>query len=88
MRKKILGMLALFGMSLCATGCNKTIIDVNLKFDKIHLYETSRCYEIKEWNDYDGEQIQVKLPNGTILLTSTQKCMLINGACPICESGE
>lgn len=85
MKRKILRLALLSGALLCLAGCNKTAFDLNLKFDKIHLYETSKCYDIKEWNDYEGEQIQVKLSDGTVLLTCTQKCLLIKGTCPICD---
>lgn len=85
MKKWTLKIGIIFSALLLLTGCNKNIVDLNLKFDKIHLYETPRCYDIKEWNDYDGEQIKVKLTDGTILLTSTQKAILVNGTCPICN---
>lgn len=67
------------------SSCNKTIVDINYIYNKIHLFESGKCYKIKEWKDYDGEQIQVKLEDGTILLTSTQKAMLVKGDCPICN---
>lgn len=67
------------------SGCNKTILDLNLAYDKVHLYETGKCYKIKEWKDYEGEQLQVKLEDDTIVLTSAQKAMLIKGNCPICD---
>ena len=67
------------------SGCNKTVFDTSYVFDKVHLYETGKCYKIKEWKDYEGEQLQVKLEDDTVVLTSAQKAMLIKGNCPICD---
>ena len=49
------------------------------------MYETGKCYKIKEWKDYEGAQPQVKLEDDTVVLTSAQKAMLIKGNCPICD---
>ena len=65
--------------------CNKTVFETNYVFDKVHLYETGKCYKIKEWKDYEGEQLQVKLEDDTVVLTSAQKAMLVNVNCPICD---
>ena len=67
------------------SSCNKTVFDTNYVFDKVHLYETGKCYKIKDWKDYEGEQLQVKLEDDTVVLTSAQKAMLIKGNCPICD---
>lgn len=88
MKKIFLKCFVLVGALTVLSGCNKTLIDINLRFDKIHMYQLNKCYDIKEWKDYDGEQIQVKLYDGTVILTSTQHCMLISGKCPICNDDE
>lgn len=50
------------GMSFALTGCNKQLIDLNLKFKRVHIFDTGECYEISSWTDYeDSDQIQVKL---------------------------
>lgn len=84
MKNFIVKLAVIIALLPVLSGCNRTVFDINYVFDKVHLYETGKCYKIKEWRDYDGEQIQVKLENGSIVLTSTQKAMLIKGDCPIC----
>lgn len=87
MKKKFALKLAMASVILMTlSGCNKTILDTNYAYDKVHLYEIGKCYNIKEWLDYEGEQIQVKLDDGTVLLTSAQKAMLVKGNCPICDN--
>lgn len=73
-------------VSLLLTGCNKQIVDLNYRFDKIHIYESNKCYEITSWKDYeDGEQVQVNLVGyGTILISSTD-CILVADSCPFCD---
>lgn len=81
--KKYLILLAVIIITI--TGCNKEVFDLSYNFSKVHLYETNRCYEIKSWRDYDGEQLQVKLVNyGTIIVSSTG-CLLVSDICPICN---
>lgn len=85
--KKFVARLTIAAVLLMTlSGCNRTIFDTNYVYDKVHLYETDKCYKIKEWRDYEGEQIQVKLDDGTVLLVSTQKAMLVKGNCPICDN--
>lgn len=87
MKKSILklAIASMLLLSLSGCSCNKTMFDTVYSYEKIHLYETNKCYLIKEWSDYSGEQIQVKLNDGTVWLTSTQHAMLIKGDCPICD---
>lgn len=85
MKKFVMKLTVATALLTSITSCNYTFIDTTFAYDKVHLFETGKCYKIKEWKDYDGEQIQVKLEDGSILLTSTQKAMLIKGNCPICD---
>ena len=63
------------------TGCgNKDIWDFNYTFDKAIIKMPDGNVlelEIKYWNDYDGEQIQVVDKNGIIYLVSSVNCVLI-----------
>ena len=79
--------LLLLGIaSIALSGCNKQMFDFDYKFDKVHIYSVSKCYEISSWTDYeDGDQIQVKLKDGSTLLFHSQSIILISGHCPICE---
>ena len=85
MKKFIVKLAVAAALLPSLSSCNKTVFDTNYVFDKVHLYETCKCYKIKEWKDYEGEQLQVKLEDDTIVLTSAQKAMLIKGNCPICD---
>ena len=85
MKKFIVKLAVAAALLPSLSGCNKTVFDTNYVFDKVHLYEAGKCYKIKEWKDYEGEQLQVKLEDDTVVLTSAQKAMLVKGNCPICD---
>lgn len=80
MKKTILflSMLTLIGL---LTGCgNQTFLDTTYTYDRaiIQLADgTIVDTKIKSWKDYDGEQIQVVAEDGTIYLTSSFRCDLI-----------
>lgn len=72
-------------MAFILSGCNKQLIDLNLKFKRVHIFDTGECYEITKWTDYeDSDQIQVKLKTGeTILLSAGVKFALVDkDVCP------
>lgn len=85
MKKKILLLILAIISITTLTSCNKQIFDLNYKFDKVHLHQEGKCYEIDKWNDYEGEQLQVILKDGTVLLVSNVNADLINGNCPYCD---
>jgi hypothetical protein len=62
-------------------GCgNYTMLDTTYTFDYaiIELPNGEIVEgEVEEWCDYEGEQLQVKMKNGDIYLTSTYHCTLI-----------
>ena len=82
--KKLLAILVvlIFALSLAAcssyNGCNKDIFDLtyNYKYAYIKVQDTWVKYEIKSWTDYEGEQLQVVLQNGTTILVSSINCIL------------
>ena len=66
---------------LCLTGCNKQMIDTTYKFDRaiINLQNgTSIEIEVQSWNDYEGDQLQIKAKDGTVYLVHSSNCTLIN----------
>lgn len=85
MKKSILKLAAMLMLLLPLSSCNKNIFGAGGSYEKVHLYETGKCYLIKEWTDYTGDMLQVKLINGTAILTSAQSAMLIKGDCPVCD---
>ena len=62
------------------TGCNYDFVDTNYSFNKAIIFnENIACIiEITSWGDYDGEQLQLTLNDGTVILTSSFDTKLIN----------
>ena len=62
------------------TGCNQQVVDVKLKFNKAIIFheDTATIVEVKHWNDYEGEQLQLITPDGLIIITSSYDTKLIN----------
>ena len=64
------------------TGCgNQDIIDTNYTYNKAIITiapDEAIEVKVKKWSDYEGEQIQIIAEDGTIYLTSTLNCTLIN----------
>ena len=80
--KKIFLTVALLLM-LCLTGCNYDLVDTTFTYDKaiIDLNNGNIVeVDVKQWKDYDGEQIQIVSKDGTIYLTSSFNCTLIKNA--------
>ncbi len=71
----IAAALILFGL----TGCNQQIIDLNYTYDKAicKIGNEIKEIEIKKWNDYDGEQLQIIDKEGNVYLVSSFNCTLI-----------
>jgi hypothetical protein len=60
---------------------NKDIFDTNYKYTKALItYGDGQVIEvnIKQWRDYDGEQIQIISTDGDVYLVSTFNAILIN----------
>ena len=76
----IIAIVVIF-ITSCLTGCNKQIIDLTYSYNYaiIQLPDgTIKEGKIASWSDYDGEQLQVKFKDGTVHLTSSYRCELIN----------
>lgn len=72
----LIGIVSLVGL----TGCNKQIIDTTYSFDKaiINLPNGEIIEgEVDSWNDYEGDQIQVKI-DGKSYLIHSEDIVLIN----------
>lgn len=84
--KKIFLVIVIILTLLIPTGCgNKQIFDFNYEFNKayIKIGEEWVDLEIKSWKDYeDGEQLQIILHDGTVLLTNSFNCILYTGTLP------
>lgn len=92
MKRKILKfgliMKLILPLILCLmalTSCNQQIVDFNLKFDRayVKIGEEWKDIEVKMWTDYeDGDQIQLTLKDGTVILVHSYNCILYNGNLP------
>lgn len=76
----ILSCLVLCGCN----GCNYQLLDTTYKYDKayVKIGEEWVDLEIRSWADYEGEQLQLKLKDGSILLVSSYNCILYYGELP------
>lgn len=66
---------------LSMSGCgNHSFIDTKYVFNKAITVNdgVATIYDIEKWNDYDGEQIQLILKDGTVVVTSAFDTKLIN----------
>lgn len=80
MKKRYLLLMALCG-TLLLGGCgNRDIIDTNKTYDRAIIQLANGAIvdvNVKQWRDYDGEQIQIVAEDGTVYLTSSFRCDLI-----------
>lgn len=70
---------------LCGcNGCNYQILDTTYYYNKayVKIGEEWVDLEIRTWDDYEGEQLQIKLIDGSILLVSSYNCILYYGELP------
>lgn len=71
---------ALMFMTLTLTGCNKQVMDLtyNYNYAVIQLPDGTIVEgKVQSWNDYDGEQLQVKI-DGVVYLCSSYNCVLMH----------
>lgn len=75
----ILILTTIFIGAFTLTGCNKQVIDTTYTYNKAITYIGNERIEIdiKKWNDYDGEQIQIVAEDGTVYLLSMNNTVLI-----------
>ena len=86
MIKKIISLFVVVFTLVTLTSCgNYMLLDTTYKYDKVHIHNEDKCFEVKSWTDYEGEQIQVELKDGTVILLSSINCTLVHGKCPFCE---
>jgi hypothetical protein len=86
MKKLLAVIVALTLPLLCCAGCgNYDEFDVSYKFTKayVKIGEEWQDIEVKSWTDYEGEQLQLKLKDGTVMVVSSVNCILYEGTLPI-----
>lgn len=82
MKKKLLVVVlatTILGLTACG---NKDMFDTNYTYDRaIIALPNGEVIEVEidKWTDYeDGDQLQIIAKDGTVYLTSTLNCTLIN----------
>ena len=81
----IVAFIVLSCSVLCGcNGCNYQLFDTIYKYDKayVKIGEEWVDLEIRSWADYEGEQLQLKLTDGSTLLVSSYNCILYYGKLP------
>lgn len=82
MKKKLLAVMVAavtIGMTYFVASCNKQILDFNYKYNYAYIQlQNGEVLEgrVETWQDYEGEQLQVKI-NGVTYLTNSYNCTLI-----------
>ena len=79
MKKIIAVVIMLILVTILATGCNKQIIDLTYNFNRaIVKLPNGEVIDgnITSWNDYEGDQIQLKI-NGSTYLTHISNVVMI-----------
>ena len=79
MKKIVLSLLVVI-LLLVVTGCgNMDMWDTNYTYDRA-ICDIGGEYqeiEIRQWSDYDGEQLQIIAEDGKIYLVSSMNCTFI-----------
>lgn len=81
MKRKMLILSLITGMTLACAGCNKQILDTTYSYEKAIIYlpngETIEG-KVDSWTDYeDGDQLQIKI-DGKNYLVHSSNCVLIS----------
>ena len=84
MGKLILIILIVAIIAVIFTACNKEVFDVKFKFTNAYVKvgEDWIDVEVKTWTDFEGEQIQLTLKDGTVLVVNSMNLILYNGTLP------
>ena len=79
--KKVIFVILAIVMAVVLSGCNKQIVDLNYKFDKVYIrLPNGQCVEgrLDSWLDFEEvDQIQVKV-NGKTYLTHISNVVMVN----------
>ena len=79
--KKIASIAAVLLLAAVLTGCNYSLIDTKYDFDYAVVRwpdGTVETLEIRSWNDYEGEQIQITDVIGNTYIVNSVNCVLVD----------
>lgn len=76
---KIFILILCLAVATTLTGCNRMVFDTQYTFDKaiIQRADGEQIVDIKSWRDYEGEQIQLELTDGSIIIVSSYNTILV-----------
>lgn len=82
--KKLLLCLLMLIIPFCLVGCNYSLVDTKYTFNNAYVKIGEEWVDLKveKWTDFEGEQIQLVLEDGTVLVVSSNNCILYNGELP------
>lgn len=82
--KKLTLIILIVAIAVMFTACNKEVFDVKFKFTNAYVKvgEDWIDVEVKTWTDFEGEQIQLTLKDGTVLVVNSMNLILYNGTLP------
>lgn len=79
--KVVIALIIVVAMGFALTGCgNKDMLDTVYTYNYALVKfpdGTSEKIDIKQWRDYDGEQIQIRGKNGNTYLLNSVNCVLV-----------
>ena len=78
--KKAIALLTAGTLAFSLAGCNYDMIDTKYDYNKAIIFgdNTATIVEVKQWSDYDGEQIQILTNDGLYMITSSFDTKLID----------
>ena len=91
MKKRIIVLLVLIATmatlliaTSCKGGCNKELFDLQYAYNRAYIKVGEEWVDIsiKSWTDYEGEQLQITLHDGSKILVSSISCILYYGELP------
>ena len=72
-------VLVIITSTVLLSSCNKQLFDTSYNFNYAYVVWPdghSEKISIKSWNDYDGEQIQIKTNDGDVYVFHAANCVL------------
>lgn len=80
MKKKIIAFIITIVMALNLTACNWTFFDTEYTFNAAITTFNGKTYfyHIVKWKDYEGEQLQITLEDGSVIVVSSFNTILIH----------
>jgi len=85
--KKLVLIILLVLLTFAFYGCDNSSDGCNCDNGKtyVHIYESKKCYKVKDYRSWGHGCYQFVLEDGTKLTTHLHQCAIIIGECPFCK---